>query len=118
MPEAVPARVLSVNVSLARMVPYRGGSVSTGIYKQPVGGRVHMGRLGLAGDEQADLRVHGGANKAVYAYPAEHYAVWRQELPGMALPWASSVRISRRAACGRTDAVSEIASRWGPRSSR
>ncbi len=87
MPEPPPTRVLSVNVSLARTAPYRGHSVTTGIYKMPVEGRVHVGRLGLTGDQQADLRVHGGVNKAVYAYPSEHYEIWRGELPGMEFSW-------------------------------
>ena len=87
MPEPAPLRLLSVNVSLARTVPWEGGTVSTGIYKVPARGRVRVGRLGLAGDEQADRRFHGGTAKAVYAYPSEHYAFWTKELPGMELPW-------------------------------
>jgi MOSC domain-containing protein YiiM len=51
-------------------------SVMSGIRKQPVEGIVMVNRLGIAGDEQADLSVHGGIDKAVYAYPAEHYAFW------------------------------------------
>jgi MOSC domain-containing protein YiiM len=46
-------------------------------------------RLGLEGDAQADHRVHGGPDKAVYAYPSEHYAFWARELPGTALPWGA-----------------------------
>ena len=51
------------------------------IFKSPVAGDVQVGRLNLAGDQQADLRVHGGADKAVYAYPWEHYAVWQSAMP-------------------------------------
>ncbi len=80
-------RVVSVNVAVARIVPWKGGTVSTGIYKEPVARRVRVGPLGLEGDEQADLRVHGGPLKAVYGYPSEHYAFWRRELPGVDLPW-------------------------------
>ncbi len=87
MPDSPPMRILSVNVSLARVVPHRGGVVSTGIFKQPVRSRVHVGTLGIEVDEQADLRVHGGPKKAVYAYSSEHYAFWRGELPGRELPW-------------------------------
>ena len=48
-----------------------------------------MRPLNLDGDRQADLTVHGGRNKAVYAYPSEHYAYWKKELPGVDLPWGS-----------------------------
>jgi MOSC domain-containing protein YiiM len=66
---------------------YRGATINTGIFKQPVSGRVALRTLNLDGDRQADLSVHGGPHKAVYAYPSEHYAYWRKELPGMDLPW-------------------------------
>ena len=66
-------RVLSVNVGLPRAVIWRGKTVTTGIYKQPVSGRVRVRTLNLDGDRQADLRVHGGPDKAVYAYPSEFY---------------------------------------------
>lgn len=58
----------------------------TGIFKQPVRGPVRVKRLNLIGDKQADLSVHGGPFKAVYAYPVEHYAYWRSELPDDELP--------------------------------
>jgi MOSC domain-containing protein YiiM len=61
--------------------------VLTGIFKSPVEGRIHLHRLNFDGDRQADLRVHGGKDKAVYAYPSEHYRYWREELPEMELPW-------------------------------
>src|SRR5947209_6733006 len=73
-------RVASVNVSLPKVVEFRGRAVPTSIFKEPVGGRVLVRRLSLAGDWQADLRSHGGLNKAVYAYPLEHYARWSEEL--------------------------------------
>ncbi len=82
-------RVVSVNVALGRPVPWQGRVVRTGIFKEPVGGRVRIGPLGLDGDEQADPEVHGGPLKAVYAYPAEHYAFWRRELPGTHLGWGA-----------------------------
>jgi len=59
--------------------------VSTAIFKQPVSGRVMLRTLNLDGDRQADLTVHGGPDKAVYAYPAEHYEFWRAEFPEMDL---------------------------------
>ncbi len=73
-------RLVSVNVSLPKLVEFCGQTMSTSIFKEPVGGRVFVRRLSLEGDWQADLRSHGGLNKAVYAYPLEHYAWWSQEL--------------------------------------
>jgi len=64
-----------------------GEPVSTGIFKEPVLGRVMLRTLNLDGDRQADLSVHGGPSKAVYAYPSEHYEFWKQEFPEMNLPW-------------------------------
>ena len=73
-------KVLSVNVGriadLFVQQSDRMRRVVTGIHKQPVDGVVQVGKLGIEGDEQADLSVHGGLNKAVYAYPSEHYAFW------------------------------------------
>src|SRR5688500_18443752 len=80
-------RLISVNVGLPRVVTLKGDPVSTGIFKEPVAGRVMLRTLNLDGDRQADLTVHGGPTKAVYAYPSEHYEFWRAELPGMALPY-------------------------------
>ena len=82
-------KLLSVNVGLPREVEWRGRKVRTSIWKNPKKGRVEVARLNLAGDEQSDLSVHGGADKAVYAYPAEHYAFWRTELPDMDLSWGA-----------------------------
>ena len=73
-------RVVSVNVGLPRLVRWNGREVSTAIFKTPVEGRIPLRRLNLEGDRQADLSVHGGAAKAVYAYPLEHYAFWQAEL--------------------------------------
>jgi MOSC domain-containing protein YiiM len=80
-------KILSVNVGLPREVTWQGKIVTTGIFKEPVQGRVMMRALNLDGDQQADLTVHGGVSKAVYLYPSEHYGYWRTELPGMDLPW-------------------------------
>src|SRR5262245_6095007 len=82
-------RLVSVNVGLPREVEWHGRKVSTSIWKSPVAGRVHADRLNLDGDRQADVTVHGGEDKAVYAYPSEHYVYWRRELPGFALPWGA-----------------------------
>jgi MOSC domain-containing protein YiiM len=80
-------KLLSVNVGLPREVTWHGKRVTTGIFKEPIQRRVMMRRLNLDGDQQADLTVHGGMSKAVYAYPSEHYSYWRTELPGMDLSW-------------------------------
>jgi len=66
---------------------WKGRTVTTGIFKEPVAGRVRIQRHNLDGDKQADLSVHGGLEKAVYLYPVEHYAYWRKDLPEMELPW-------------------------------
>lgn len=75
----------SVNVGLPREVTYHGRRVTTGIYKEPVDGRVALRTLNLDRDRQADLSVHGGADKAVYCYPLEHYSYWTRELDGRVL---------------------------------
>jgi MOSC domain-containing protein YiiM len=80
-------KLISINVGLPREVVWKGKTVTTGIFKEPVQSRVMMRRLNLDGDQQADLSVHGGPSKAVYVYPAEHYDYWRKELPEMTLPW-------------------------------
>jgi MOSC domain-containing protein YiiM len=80
-------KIISLNVARPRLAIYNGSSVSTGIFKEPVTGPVALRTLNLDGDRQADLAVHGGPYKAVYAYPAEHYEFWRQELPGTDLSW-------------------------------
>lgn len=80
-------KVLSVNVGLPRIVEYNGEPVSTAIFKDPVKGPVKVGSVNLEGDRQADLSVHGGYYKAVYAYPSEHYPFWRGEYPDMDLPY-------------------------------
>jgi MOSC domain-containing protein YiiM len=71
-------KILSVNVSLPKELDYEGQKVRTGIFKEPVEGRVRLRTLNLDGDKQADLTVHGGPDKAVYAYPIEHYEYWRR----------------------------------------
>lgn len=73
-------KLVSVNVSLPKLVEFHGRTVSTSIFKEPVEGRILVRRLSLEGDWQADLRSHGGLNKAIYAYPIEHYAWWSEEL--------------------------------------
>ncbi len=72
--------MVSVNVGLPRTVEWQGRPVLTSIFKSPVDGAVRVGASNLAGDRQADPSVHGGRHKAVYLYPAEHYAHWRADL--------------------------------------
>jgi MOSC domain-containing protein YiiM len=79
-------KLLSVNVGLPRDVSWHGTVITTGIFKGPVEGPVRLRTLDLDGDRQADLSVHGGAAKAAYLYPEEHYAFWHGELPDMELP--------------------------------
>ncbi len=83
-------KILSVNVGLPKQVTWQGKLVTTGIFKEPVNTPVMLRTLNLDGDQQADLTVHGGVNKAVYVYPSEHYGYWRVELPGVDLPWGMS----------------------------
>lgn len=78
-------RVLQVSVGMPAPVCFRDRQVTTAIYKRPVDGEVAVDELHLAGDGQADLSVHGGRDKAVYAYPACHYETWEQELGVKAL---------------------------------
>jgi MOSC domain-containing protein YiiM len=73
-------KLVSVNVGLPRDLVWKGRTVTPGIFKQPVEGRVALRMLNLDGDRQADLSVHGGPDKAVYAYPVEHYDYWRTEV--------------------------------------
>lgn len=70
-------RLVSINVATARVIEVGGRRVASAIGKRPVDAPVAVHALGLDGDEQADLAVHGGLAKAVYAYPVEHYPVWR-----------------------------------------
>ena len=81
--------IVSVNTGAPREIEWRGDVVRTSIFKEPVVGPVAVRRLNLDGDEQSDLSVHGGPNKAVYAYHAEHYEFWRNELPEAELGWGS-----------------------------
>ena len=74
-------QLLSVNVGRPRVLSWRGREIRTAIFKQPVAGPVALAGVNLAGDQQADLTVHGGPDKAVYAYDRAHYDAWRALLP-------------------------------------
>jgi len=78
-------RLFSVNTGMPREVEWHGRPVSTGIFKEPVQGRVAVRQLNLEGDGQADLTVHGGKDKAIYCYSTAHYDYWKKELPGREL---------------------------------
>src|ERR1051326_6235130 len=82
-------KLLSVNVGLPREVKWDGRIIRTSIFKTPVAGRVQVRKLNIDGDQQSDLTVHGGVDKAVYVYPSEHYAFWRDALPKADLSWGA-----------------------------
>src|SRR6266480_4524904 len=84
--EPIKMQLISVNTGLPGEVLWHGRRVVTGIFKQPVEGRVALRKLNLDGDRQADLTVHGGEYKAVYCYPLVHYDYWRRELHVQELP--------------------------------
>ncbi len=81
-------KIASICVGAAKDFPWRGGTVNTAIFKAPVALAV-IGKFGLEGDHQADLKVHGGPDKAVYAYSADHYPWWKEQLPGVELPYGA-----------------------------
>ena len=80
-------RIVSLSVGLPREFEWHGRTVLTSNFKAPVDRRLRVTTLNFEGDEQSDLSVHGGADKAVYAYPSEHYESWRRELAQADLPW-------------------------------
>ena len=82
-------KLLSVNVGRPREVEWDRRTIRTSIFKAPIPGRVQVRRLNLDGDQQSDLTVHGGVDKAVYVYPSEHYAFWRNELLNADLNWGA-----------------------------
>ena len=82
-------KVVSLNVGLPRDVRWRGKTTRTSIFKEAVNDRRRVSHLNVAGDQQSDLQVHGGPDKAIYVYPSEHYAFWKRELPGVDLPWGA-----------------------------
>ncbi len=82
-------KLVAISVGKPREVEWHGKSVRTSIFKTPVSRRVQVAIDNIEGDQQSDLSVHGGPEKAVYAYPAEHYDFWRRELPGEELPWGA-----------------------------
>lgn len=83
-------KVISLNIGLPRTVrDAHGQDVLTSIFKSAVTGPRVLRRMNLDGDLQSDLTVHGGKNKAVYAYPSEHYDYWRAQLPDYEFVWGN-----------------------------
>ena len=82
-------KILSVNVGGPREVEWKGKLIRTSIFKSPQNGSVKVFKLNLEGDKQSDLTVHGGVDKAVYAYPSEHYSFWRKEFPDLDITWGA-----------------------------
>jgi MOSC domain-containing protein YiiM len=107
--EPVPS-VLSVNVGPIREVSWRGTTVRTGIWKEPVGaGAVALRGVNLDGDDQADRRVHGGVDKAVYAYAEEDYRYWASEQGVLTQPGLFGENLTVRGIDLRSATVGE---RW------
>lgn len=88
---SAPCILLSLQIGVVEPLLIDGRQIMSGIRKKPVTRRIAVAALGLEGDEQADLSVHGGLNKAIYAYPAAHYRYWREQyaLDDAALPFGS-----------------------------
>src|SRR5258705_13024063 len=82
-------KLVSIQVGIPRTVQLDGGEGATAIFKAPVDKRIPLHWLNLEGDKQADLSVHGGRDKTVYAYPSEHYSFWKKELPDDDLSWGA-----------------------------
>jgi MOSC domain-containing protein YiiM len=82
-------KLISVNVGLPRNVNWQGKVVQTSIWKEPIAHQTYVSKLNVDGDRQSDLSVHGGTDKAVYAYPSEHYSFWSDSLRDIDLPWGA-----------------------------
>jgi MOSC domain-containing protein YiiM len=82
-------KIISLNVGLPRRFEYHNLDVTTSIFKSAVDGPRLLRRMNIDGDCQSDLSVHGGKNKAVYAYPSEHYDYWREQLPDYEFTWGN-----------------------------
>ncbi|MTH64499.1 MOSC domain-containing protein [Paracoccus shanxieyensis] len=101
----------SITLLTGRAAPLPGSDKRSGIDKRPVHAPLALGTEGLAGDEQADRRVHGGPEKAVHHYPFDHYAAWRADLGALALldaPGAFGENISTRGLTEADVAVGDI----------
>ena len=92
-------------------VTWHGKTVRTSIWKSPVEGRVRLSKLNLDGDQQSDLSVHGGVDKAIDAYPYEHYSFWRSQLPDPDLAWGAFGENFTTEGLLKIRCISEIVSR-------
>ena len=106
------SRVSLVSIQCGRAVPFRGADEPSAIAKTPVSGPVRVGRLGLAGDEQADLTVHGGPDKAIHHYPHDHYAFWREAIGDHPLLAACGAFGENLSTEGLTEASVCIGDQW------
>jgi MOSC domain-containing protein YiiM len=82
-------KLISLNVGQPREVEWRGRTLVTSIFKDPVTGRRRVEPHNVEGDRQADREAHGGRYMAVYAYPSEHYPLWKEELGLDDIPWGA-----------------------------
>ncbi len=82
-------KLVALSVGGPREMEWKGQTVQTSILKTPVSGRLRVTQGNIQGDRQSDLSVHGGPLKAVYAYPAEHYPYWSEQLPDSEFPWGA-----------------------------
>ena len=111
-------RLVSLNVGRPRLIDVEGETIRTSIFKSPAGVRLRVRALNIDGDEQSDLTVHGGRDKAVYAYPSEHYASWRSTLSVSELGWGAfgenltteglledDIAIGDRVVCGSVEMI-------------
>ena len=80
-------KIISTNIGRIREIDWNGRKIVTGIYKEPVQGPIHLGKLGVNKDEVANLEVHGGSDKACYLYSADHYAYWKTQFPDLEWNW-------------------------------
>ena len=92
-------KLLSINVSLPKEVEFRGKSVRTGIFKEPIQGRVAVRTLNIDGDGQADLVGHGGEQRAVLVYSHENYDYWAEQLARSDFACARTRRASSGSSC-------------------
>ena len=95
-------KIVSLNVGLPREVTWHGQVVTTGIFKEPVVGRVALRNLNFDGDRQADLTVHGGEYKAVYCYPLSTTIIGKRNCPGVICRWEFLEKISPLRACWKS----------------
>ena len=101
-------KLISVNVGLPRDIFWRGKAVKSSIWKNPVEGRIRVSTLNLDGDQQSDLSVHGGVDKAIYVYPREHYSSWHSLFLRSIFPGEPSARTSPPRASLKIRCKSEI----------